>query len=121
MLKGLVPYRDLYDQKGIVIFSLYAIANLISTKSFIGGYILEIISAFFFLYITMKIAELFCDVKKYTLPLSFIVAGSVYSSASICHGGSAEELLMPLFSCRCPMMKSRLLNWRSSKAPKIDC
>jgi hypothetical protein len=98
MLKGLVPYRDLYDQKGIVIFSLYAIANLISAKSFIGGYILEIISAFFFLYITMKIAELFCDIKKYTLSLCFIVAGSVYSSASICHGGSAEELLLPLFS-----------------------
>jgi hypothetical protein len=98
MIKGLVPYRDLYDQKGIVIFSLYAIANLISTTSFVGGYILEIISAFFFLLITMKIAGLFGDVQRYSLPLCFIVAGSVFSSASICHGGSAEELLLPVFT-----------------------
>ncbi len=98
MLKGLVPYRDLYDQKGIVIFALYAFANYISTTSFVGGYILEIVSAFFFLLISMKIAGLFCDIRKYSLPLSFIVAGCVYSSASICHGGSAEELLLPLFS-----------------------
>lgn len=98
MLKGLVPYRDLCDQKGIVIFSLYAIANFISTTSFFGVYILEIISAFFYMLITMKTAELFCEVQRYSLPLCFIVAGSVYSSASICHGGSAEELLLPLFA-----------------------
>lgn len=98
MLKGLVPYRDLYDQKGIVVFALYAIATLISTKSFIGVYILQIISAFFFIYISLKIAGLFCEIEKYSLPISFIVAGSVYSSASVCPGGSAEEILLPLFS-----------------------
>ena len=98
MTKGLVPYRDLYDHKGIVIFTLYAIANLISTKSFLGLYILEIISAYFFLFITMKITDLFCDVKKYSMALCIIVAGCVYSTDSICQGGSAEELLLPLFS-----------------------
>ena len=98
MLKGLVPYKDLYDQKGIVVFALFALANLISTTSFLGVYVLELISAFFFLYFTLKIAKLFCDVDRYSLPLCFIVAGSVYSSASICHGGSVEELFLPLFS-----------------------
>lgn len=98
ILKGLVPYKDLYDQKGIVVFFVFALANIISSTSFIGVYILEVICCFFFLYFTLKISDLFCNAQRWALPICFIVAGSVYSSASICHGGSVEELCLPFFS-----------------------
>ena len=52
ILKGLVPYRDLYDQKGIIIFAIYSLACLITTNSYFGVYIIEIVAAFLFLYIS---------------------------------------------------------------------
>lgn len=98
ILKGLVPYRDLYDQKGLIIFLIYSIANLISSSSYFGVYIIEIIAAFLFLYISLKTVSLFIESDRYSFVLAFILAVSVYSSASFCHGGSAEELLLPAFA-----------------------
>ncbi len=98
MLQGLVPYRDLYDQKGIIIFFLYSLSALISNNSFFGVYILEILLATLFLYISLKTVRLFTDTGKYSLTLALILAIASYSSSSFCHGGSAEEILLPAFA-----------------------
>ena len=34
IIHGLVPYRDLYEQKGPLLYFIYALAALISEKSF---------------------------------------------------------------------------------------
>lgn len=98
ILKGLVPYRDLYDQKGIIIFAIYSLACLITTNSYFGVYIIEIVAAFLFLYISVKIVSLYLECDRYSGVIAFILAVAVYSSAAMCHGGSAEELLLPAFA-----------------------
>ncbi len=96
MFKGLVPYRDLYEQKGPLIYYIHGFASLISYKTFIGMYFFEIIGAFFFLLFSYKTLELYCGNKVYhVIPfLAFVV----YTSTAFCHGDSAEELCFPFLS-----------------------
>ena len=96
ILKGLVPYRDLYEQKGPLIYYEHGLASLISYKTFIGVYFFEIIGAFFFLFFSNKTLELFCGKKSYYI-IPFL-AFLVYTSAAFCHGDSAEELCFPFIS-----------------------
>ena len=49
MLRGAVPYRDLFDHKGLLWYFIYAAANLISTSSYLGLYLIEVLSFSFFL------------------------------------------------------------------------
>ena len=48
ILKGFVPYRDLYEQKGPLFLFLYAISALISNRTFTGLWIIESIFASIF-------------------------------------------------------------------------
>lgn len=93
MLNGQVPYRDLFDHKGPLIYALYGLASLISSKSFLGVWILEIVAAFFFLLYSYKILKLFCLDKAITIMP--IYAAVVYAANHMRHGGSAEELCLP--------------------------
>ena len=54
-LHNLIPYKDLFEQKGPFLYFIFLIANIISEKSFIGVFILEIISMTISLYIIHKI------------------------------------------------------------------
>ena len=56
---GLVPYRDLYEQKGPVLYFLYALAALISSRSFIGVFLIEVLCYSMFLYFSGRIAQLY--------------------------------------------------------------
>lgn len=42
MIHGLVPYRDLIEQKGPLLYMIHAVAALISETSFLGVYFIEI-------------------------------------------------------------------------------
>ena len=64
ILKGQVPYRDLFDQKGPVIFFMHALASRISTTSFIGVYFLQYVFLIVFMIYTRKTACLFVPEKK---------------------------------------------------------
>lgn len=96
ILKGYVPYRDLFDHKGPVIFFIQTVGALISYKSFLGVYILEIIAAFIFLKISKQTVD--CLVEKFSYPAFFIIAIIIYSSYSFCRGDSAEEFALPCFA-----------------------
>lgn len=94
ILDGKVPYRDLFDQKGPFIFGLYAIANLISSKSYIGGFLLETVSAWILFILADRIVSIFAE--KYSPVLNTIIFGTlVFTSQAMCHGGSAEEFMLP--------------------------
>ena len=64
MLHNLVPYLDLFEQKGPLLYLIYMIGAIISEKSFIGVYFVEIISYSVTLYYISKIICLYLD-KKY--------------------------------------------------------
>ncbi len=96
MLHGYVPYRDIFEQKGPVLYMLHSLAALISEKSFIGVYILEVLFATFFLVICYKILSLYS--KKPSLLWLPVIASFVYSADALCHGDSAEEFCLPLIA-----------------------
>lgn len=94
ILEGKVPYVDLYDHKGPIIYFLHAIAAFVSNKSFIGVWLLEIVCAYIFLYYAYKSTELFIKENVWiVVPLTSLI---IYTSNTFCAGDSAEELCLPL-------------------------
>lgn len=97
MMNGLLPYKDLFEQKGPLLYLIYGIGYLISPTSYLGIFILELISFTIFIYYIIKICELL-EVKKYAYLISSILAVLLCTSRAFAHGGSAEEFCFPYFA-----------------------
>ena len=59
MFSGKVVYRDIYEQKGILLYFLYGLCYLVSNKTFLGVYILEVLCLTGFLALAYDSALLF--------------------------------------------------------------
>ncbi len=96
MVRGVVPYQSLFEQKGPLLYLIYGIGSLISYKSFLGVFILEVFSFSIFLYYTYKIITLFFTPKKayFIIPIYTL---SIVTLGSFSHGGSVEEFSLSLF------------------------
>lgn len=94
MKYGLVPYRDLYEQKGPVLYMIHCLASFISENTFIGVWIIELVCATMFLYGGYRLMKEYCD--DHALFLVPVLAAFTYSSLFFCHGDSAEELVLPI-------------------------
>lgn len=97
MMHGLVPYRDLFEQKGPLLYFVYGLASLISYRTFIGGFIFEVVAFSFFLFFSFKSLSLFVE-KRIVLLLLPVIALLVLNLKAFTHGGSAEELCLPLLA-----------------------
>ena len=95
IFRGFVPYRDLFDQKGIMLYFIYGLSSLISPTTFRGVFLMEIIAASFSLMAVFKIYRLFLDSKPLSYLLTPISGAIIYSSIDFYWGGSAEEFLLP--------------------------
>ena len=90
---NIVMYKDIFEQKGPLLYFIHTFAYLISHTTFIGVYFLELITCFLFLLISYKTLRLFIDTNViYSIP---IIAVIIYSSSALSHGGSAEEFCLP--------------------------
>jgi len=95
MMRGKVPYRDLYENNGPYIHLLFGIAYLISNTTFVGVYILEVLFFSVFLFISYKLALLFVD-SDHALILLPAVAFFTVNLISFAGGGHVEEFCLPL-------------------------
>lgn len=95
--RGLIPYRDLIEQKGPVLYILYGIGSLISADSFFGVYLLEIVSGTCFLYFISKAVALYTGnrAEHLAIPVAAIMTGV---SGAFHTGGSTEEFSLALFA-----------------------
>ena len=59
MFNGRVPYRDLYEQKGVLLYFLYGLGWLLSHRSFLGVYMIEVLHFALFLGLSRRMARLF--------------------------------------------------------------
>ena len=98
IIHGKVPYRDLYEQKGPLLYFIYAFAALISEKSFIGAWIAECVMASVFAIFSWKTAKLFTEPPRFSIVLVPLLTGLVYTSRLFNFGGNAEELCFPLLT-----------------------
>lgn len=87
-----IPYKDLFDHKGPIIFFIYGFGYLLSPNSFLGMYILESISLFVSLYFIFKLSKLFLNrIWSFSIACFFPALLFPY----IGFGGSAEEFILP--------------------------
>ncbi|MBR4671897.1 MAG: glycosyltransferase family 39 protein [Bacilli bacterium] len=96
MMNGVVPYKDIFEQKGILLYLIYGIGYLISNYSFHGVFILEVLSFTIFLYYMYKIISMYLN-EKYTFLILPILTFIITTSTSFVQGGSCEEFCLPFF------------------------
>ncbi|MDO5291377.1 MAG: hypothetical protein Q4F05_01380 [bacterium] len=96
VLDGKVLYKDIYDQKGPLLFFIHTFAALISSKNMYGVYLLQIINFTVILYYVGKIRGLYLgDKYRYLVPAAtglIIVTTFCYS-----RGDNAEEFIMTFY------------------------
>ncbi len=63
MMNGIIPYKDIFEQKGPLVYFIYGIAYLINNTSYIGVFIIEIITMTITLIFANKCIKLFLDKK----------------------------------------------------------
>lgn len=96
MMNNLVPYKDLFEQKGPLLYFIYGLGYLIQNDNLHGVFVIEILMmtiAFYYLY---KIANLYCK-KIYSILIATIMILLIGINTSFVQGGSAEELCLPFF------------------------
>lgn len=97
MMEGRVPYRDLFEQKGPLLYFIHGLASLVSSSSFIGVFFFEILSFTLFLWYTYRLVRLY-QPSGYAYIILPLLTFAVLSSNSFYKGDSAEEFCMPLLA-----------------------
>lgn len=91
---GLIPYRDLFEQKGPFLYFIFMISYLITPGKFTGIFMIEVLFFTLTLYYSSKIINLIIDKKKYRwgwLWILALYALMMTTSISFIEGGSSEE------------------------------
>ncbi len=96
LFNGLVPYRDVFDQKGMYLYFFYGLSYLVSHTTFTGVFVLEIICGLASLLGFYRIICLYSR-QDIALILSPFAYAALACSKSFYWGGSAEELCMPFY------------------------
>ena len=96
VLKGYVPYRDLYEQKGPLLLFIHTFGAFLSYDSFTGVWIAELVCCFATLLLVYKITSLFFGSE--TLIVVPLFAALIYGTQVFSPGDSAEEYCIPLLA-----------------------
>lgn len=94
LFNGKVPYRDVFDQKGMYLYFFYGLSYLVSHTTFAGVFLLELILAVFDLAGIYRILRLYVK-RASALILAPLTLAVSFSSQSFYWGGSAEEICIP--------------------------
>lgn len=95
MANGMVPYKDIFEQKGPLLYFLHCLAYWISNTSFLGVYIFEAVCATISMIFVYKIANLYLN-KAYSYVVSILTFTFVCNSFCFYFGDSAEEFCIPI-------------------------
>lgn len=95
LFNGKIIFKELFEQKGPFLYLIYGLGYLISNTSFLGVFILEVISSTIFLYLTHKIINLYLD-EKYSYIILPLFAFLIYTATGFRHGSSCEEFCFPM-------------------------
>lgn len=94
MLDGKVLYRDIYEQKGPLLYFLYALLAAATPRSFLSVYVMESVCFAAFLYFSGRCAALYIEKKWLIVALIPVLAAAVASASAFAHGGSVEEMCL---------------------------
>lgn len=94
LFNGKMPYRDVFDQKGMYLYFLYGLAYLVSHTTFLGVFLLEMVLAAADLLGIFRILQLYVK-REAALCLTPAALAAAFCSKSFYWGGSAEEICYP--------------------------
>lgn len=99
LVNGEIPYKDLLDIKGPVIFFLYAIFSPIKLgTNYFGIFILETISLWISITFVYKTILLISKSSKYSFILTLFYPFFLLNKDSFMNGGEAEEFILPFLN-----------------------
>lgn len=92
MHNGFIPYKDLFDHKGIVLYFIEYLGTFIPYRYGIG--IIEVVNMWLFLWFALSLTKKYITESRYQFGVLFIV--SVVIGARVYEGGNlVEEYAMP--------------------------
>lgn len=97
MANGYVLYKDIFEQKGLLLYLLHIVGYYISNTNFVGVFLIQVVFFTAFLMISYKIFRLFFN-SRMALTLIPILALLLLISLGYCEGDSAEEFCLPLLA-----------------------
>ncbi len=97
MMNGLVPYRDLFEQKGPLLYFLHGLAWLVSHDTWLGVYILESLALGVFLWFSWKIWNLYGS-RRWSFVWIPVLAALVTVSSPFASGDNVEEFCIALMA-----------------------
>ena len=105
MANGLTIYKDIFEQKGPLLYLIHAAACLISDSSFLGVYIVQSLFLSATAFAAYKIASLYVG-AAWSVISAVLTCFVTVNSGGYYYGDSAEEFCLPLlmlsiyFFCR---------------------
>ena len=97
MKSGGVLYRDIYEQKGPLLYLIHMLAACISDTSFLGVYVMEIPALTAALYAAYRLMRLRAG-RGFALGAAAVFGALVTTGGSFMRGDSAEEFCLPLLT-----------------------
>ncbi|MBR2942156.1 MAG: hypothetical protein IKB82_02035 [Clostridia bacterium] len=94
MKRGGILYRDIYEQKGPLLYFIHMLAAVVSDSSFFGVFLFEIAALTAVLVFTKKTMRLWVS-KESAWAGTAIFGACVLISRSFARGDSAEEFCLP--------------------------
>lgn len=91
MLHGYVPFKDIIDQRGPVLYALFAFGASIRGNSFSGVFIVQVINVVIVYILTWKVAELFKIKVIDSKWIALIGPTILLSTSAFSFSGSPEE------------------------------
>lgn len=96
MFHGIVPYKDIFEQKGPFLYLIYGLASLLSYTSFLGVFAFEVLFWTISLFFFYKLLKIFVSTKTSLIVIP-IFTTIICTSFAFTHGGSCEEFMLPFF------------------------
>ena len=94
MKEGGVLYRDIYEQKGPLLYLIHMLAAMISDSSFFGVYLFEIVSLTAVLVLAQRLIRLWTG-EHLACAGALLFGACVLVGRSFVRGDSAEEFCLP--------------------------
>lgn len=94
MVHGLVPYRDLFEQKGPLLYAIHAVAYLLFPTSFTGVYIFESIAMGINLIFLYQISRYYIS-NTASMIVAVLMPIFLLNANAFKFGDSAEEFTIP--------------------------
>ena len=94
MANGLTVYKDIFEQKGPLLYLIHALACFISDTSFTGVYVMQSLSLCVTSFAAYKIASLYVR-TGWSVASAVLTCFVMVNSACYYYGDSAEEFCLP--------------------------